>query len=431
MMDKIMILGDSISAPTGFATSGRNIAWCLADEYDVYYLGYQSTFVNKVNITAMGETRTVTEIPNMPRPENAKWSFGEMALPHALKKYRPDIVLSITDIQMTAHIPKTLFPTVSEVPIFDPATKQFENMQSIKDKIDRDIRTLREQLKINPKFVYYAPMDGEPPIPDWAEVYYTADKLIAFSKYGQRIFKEYYNIDCPYIYHGVDTVLFDKKEKNQELKNKFVVGDIHRNQPRKQPVRLIEAFAEFAKDKDDVLLILHKDWRDFFGWDLYYFINQYRLYEKVYPPPPDITKIPYNTLPNLISQFDVNMNITGGEGFNIPMIEGFACGKPAIATGYTTHPELIEDGNPSPRGLLTKFIFYWDKLNVSATKRSLVDIDDAVNKLNEYYYDRKKLSKHGENAYRWVRQNCSLNVIEKKWKKEIKEVLDGESMHDV
>jgi len=46
---------------------------------------------------------------------------------------------------------------------------------------------------------------------------------------------------------------------------------------------------------------------------------------------------------------------SGGEGFGLPFIEAAICGTPSIANDYTTSRELLIDGKPSPRGLLTKY----------------------------------------------------------------------------
>lgn len=190
----------------------------------------------------------------------------------------------------------------------------------------------------NKKFniTHNCPHDGEPPMPQWRFYYEFADQVVAMSKYGQEIFRRFYNMEVPYIWHGVDTAIFRKIEdfkRPEHLEDKFIIGDIHRNQPRKQPIRLIEAFAKFAKDKDDVLLHLQKDWRDPFGWPLDYFVDLYGIRSKIIRPLPvgiDRTKVA-----ELYNLWDINMSATAGEGFNIPIIEGFACGTPTIATEYT------------------------------------------------------------------------------------------------
>ena len=252
------------------------------------------------------------------------------------------------------------------------------------------------------------------------------DKVIAFSKYGKDIFRRFFNMDVPYIYHGIDTNLFDRQkvDRPSNMQKKFIVGDIHRNQPRKQPIRLIEAFAKFAKGKDDVLLHLQKDWWDPFGWPLDYFVRLYGIQNKIINPLP--VGIPFSEVARLYNLWDVNMSLTAGEGFNIPLIEGFGAGTPSIATDYTTHFELIAEGSPSPRGILVPpATLYWDKLDVAATQRALADIDLTVNALETYYYDRDLLAQHGENAYQWVRKHCAWKDLQYKWKKEVKEVLNG------
>ena len=118
------------------------------------------------------------------------------------------------------------------------------------------------------------------------------------------------------------------------------------------------------------------------------------------------------------------MCLTAGEGYGLPVIEGYGCGTPTIFTDYTTAQELVIEGSPSPRGQLVPAVtLFWDKLDVAATQRALVDIDAAVNALETYYYDRDLLAKHGENAYQWVRKNCAWKDLQHKWKKVVKDVL--------
>ena len=187
----------------------------------------------------------------------------------------------------------------------------------------------------------------------------------------------------------------------------------------------IMAFAKFAKNKDDVLLHMQMDWNDRFGWPLNYFMHLYRIPpSKIINPSP--VGVPRSEIARMYSIWDINLNATGGEGFGLPVIEGFMCGTPSIAVDYTTFSELIAEGKPGPRGLLCDYTLFWDKLDIAAVQRSLVDIDDYVKAMNTYYYNRDLLEKHGKNAREWALKNVTLKKAQHKWIKLVKDTLNKE-----
>ena len=63
-MDRILIVGDTLDAPTGYGIGGQNISWCLAKKYEVHYLGLQATIRTEFLVKKCGETRRITLHPN-------------------------------------------------------------------------------------------------------------------------------------------------------------------------------------------------------------------------------------------------------------------------------------------------------------------------------------------------------------------------------
>jgi len=269
------------------------------------------------------------------------------------------------------------------------------------------------------------PQDGDPPMPQWEHIYRMADKVIAMSKYGQNIFKQYFKLDVPYIWHGVDTNTFKNKEKPKQFKDKFIVGNLNRNQPRKQPVRSMIAFAKFAKDKPDALLHYQMDWNDEFGWPIQYFAQQYGIINKMIQPRP--VGMPREQVAETYNMWDLNLMTSAGEGFGLNFIEGFACGVPALGTDYTTSRELTTEGKPGPRGSLVKVKdLHWQKMDTAAVRRALVDVDHLTEVLNKYYYNRDLIKKEGDAAEKWVRKNCDWAVIQNHWKRVVADTLSGD-----
>lgn len=421
--EKILLVSDSLEGPTGFATNGQGVAWSLAKDYDVHVLGLQSGRSNIIKLNIEGEEREVFQHANIPRARQ-QYDFGFKSLPKLLDEIQPDVLLTINDIQMIEHVPGLLAPNGINLKIMDLPSKKFLSEDAVQMQLEGMINKFKEKYPRDIKWILLGPQDGIPPMQKWAKTYALADQVVAMSKFGQKVYKDYFGINVPFIYHGVDSEVFSPRVVLQELEDNFIVGDINRNQPRKQPIRVIEAFAKFAKDKPDAKLHMQMDWNDRFGWNLNYFTNLYGIQNKcISPKKVGISK---NELAEVYSSWDVNMMTTGGEGFGIPFIESGFCGTPNIACDYTTSKELVIDGNPSPRGTLVKHHMFWDKFNVSAVQRSLVDIDDLVKTLNYYYENREVAEQHGMNAREWCLNNVTMKKLEPKWLEVVKNTLNGD-----
>ena len=421
--EKVLVVSDSLEGPTGFATNGTTVAWSLADEYDVHVLGLQSVNDRKITIQAEGEAREITQHANLPRG-SGKWDFGTRSLPRYIEELEPDILITVNDIQMINHVPNTLYQTGVNMRFIDLLSKKIISRDALMMELDSHIQRFKEKYPLDTKWILYGPQDGEPPMPQWKNIYALADKVVSFCKYGRDIYKKFYNINAPYIYHAVDSEIYKPQEiDNPKLEDKFIIGNMNSNQPRKQPVRNIKAFAKFAKDKDDVLLHMQMDWNDQFGWPLDYFVKMYGIGNKIIMP--NKVGMPKQEVSKMYNLWDLNVTPTGGEGFGLTEIEGMACGTPNIATDYTTSRELTIDGKPSPRGTLIPVKeLYWEKLDTAAVQRAAVDVDKLADIFNKYYYNRELVTKHGENGVKWVEKNCTMKIVQNDWKKLVKTTLN-------
>ena len=419
--EKILISSDSIVGPTGFATNARTIAWALAKDYEVHVLGLQSIDTQRVKIGIHGDQREVIQHANYPRGPG-RWDFGARSLPPLLDQLKPDVLLTVNDIQMISHIPGILYPNTINLKAMDLPSRKLVSEDALRLDMEAQVQKFKERYPLDMKWILLGPQDGEPPMPQWNNIYGVADQVVAMAKYGQQIFKQFYGIDCPYIYHAIDTELFDNREKPL-FQDKFVIGNFNRNQPRKQPVRCIKAFAKFAHDKNDVLLHMQQDWNDQFGWPLDYFGRLYGCLNKMLQPKQ--VGMPREEVANTYNCWDINVTPTGGEGFGLCEIEGMSCGLPNVVTDYTTSRELTIEGKPSPRGYLVPYKeLYWEKMDVAAVQRSAIDVDELA-KAFQFYYDNRELCiKHGENAREWTAKHCSINTIQKRWQKLVKDTLN-------
>jgi len=426
--EKILLVGDSIQGPTGFACDGMGISWCLAKDFDVHYLGLQSVHDEKVKIMIEEESREVIQHANVPRGRD-KWDFGKKSLPVLLDRLEPEILLTINDIQMVQHVPNVMCPNSINLQVLDLPSKTYIGEEAMRMQLQGQLQRFRERFPRETKWIQYAPQDGEPPMSQWSQIYKMADQCVAMSDYGKNIFKRYFDMNIPRIWHGVDTSIFNDREKPSNLQDKFMVGNFNRNQPRKFPVRAMRAFAKFAKDKPDVFLHMQMDFQDQFGWPLMYFAQLFGIQNKLVQPKP--VGMSRQEVANTYNMWDVQINATGGEGFGLTTTESGACGVPNIITDYTTSRELIVYGSPSPRGMLAKVLdLHWERLDIAAVQRSLVDVDHMAECLDEYYKNPDILKEHGKNAEVWTRKNCSWKVIAPQWIDLIGNVLSGDNESD-
>jgi len=185
------------------------------------------------------------------------------------------------------------------------------------------------------------------------------------AQFGEKQMNKYKVPNVVRIDHGVDLETFKPVEDRQALKTKygfgekFTIGFVGRNQRRKMLANLIKAFSIFAKDKDDVSLVLHTDAEPaaptggtsesagFAGWSLPFLQEKYDVATKM-----ALTKGELNVLTRqsitpagineIFNLMDVFCFATGGEGFGLPGIECQAAGCPIMMTESTTGHELTE-----------------------------------------------------------------------------------------
>ncbi|MEX0617014.1 MAG: glycosyltransferase family 1 protein [Candidatus Woykebacteria bacterium] len=146
------------------------------------------------------------------------------------------------------------------------------------------------------------------------------------------------------VYEGVDHSFFYKRDTKEienvrlkyGLKNKYLlfVGTI---QPRKNLVRLIEAFAKLSPTKTDLVLVGRPGW----------------LYDEIYKAPKRFGVSERVKFMGFASQDDLPALYSGSEalvfpslyeGFGLPIVEAMACEAPVITSRSSSMPE-VSGGN--------------------------------------------------------------------------------------
>lgn len=271
------------------------------------------------------------------------------------------------------------------------------------------------------KFIPYTPCDGYPILYGSKQIYDKAHRMLATSNYTQKIFKE-----CGYesdvLYHGVDTNIYRPQQVDKSAfgvdKDKFVFLHVGVNSGRKMIWRLIQAFNEFSKDKDDVVLYM---WTipdgefnliEFTKFRFPALSEQRKIFFSV---PGMFEPAPEEYMAALYNMSDAYISASSGEGFGLPYVESMACRKPVIAPYHTSTPELLTDitDGIGPRGIATKIDAYATDMKYFIDK-GICSIDDMVKAMNELYNDKKRRDELGDNGLKFAKKFCNWDEISKK-----------------
>ena len=353
---KILWMSDSPTAPTGFGNATLWVCAGLADRgHQVSILDWQQ----RPNQPTLWHSCALYPI-----------NFSADKLSHYLHKLQPDVLITQGDIWWLTRFN---YPVIANA-----------------------------MHNAGIPWILYYPIDsdmGENRLPSsWIPILKTIDLPVAMSCYGRDI-TQANGVNPAYIPLGVDTNLFqppvDKQVAKQALgyEGKFVVLSDARNTPRKLLPRTLEIFQRFAVDKDDVILHLHCDPDDPSARSAEYFYDLrsdtafLNLTEKVF-----LTKdmsfcsagLPLAQLVQLYQAADVNLLASSGEKFGLPTLQAAATGVVPLAPDYAASRELVLDHGEAIS--IRHFL-----LDPFGLRRALIDIDDAVSKLEKLYQDRQLL----------------------------------------
>jgi len=357
---KILLHTDSPLLYSGLARCGKEIAKRLVE-----YTTFDAKTNNNIKIydvvyAAWHYRNTKHDLPYFLYPLEKSSSKEAEQFSHILADAQPDIILSIGDLW------------------------NFEHIQHV-------INVHKESFP-NTKWVLWLTVDGEHLHPSWHSILNSADDINVFSYFAKQEIYKYADIQTNVIYPGVDkTIFFPSAPIIKEntlpfnLKDTFLVLNINQNTDRKNIPLTIEAFKDFAIDKDDVFLLLVTDPADPFGFDLWDFVKYFDLRKKVAitkeaGPLKGMSDQQLNLIYNLAS---ASVNTSIGEGLSLPTLEAMAVGTPVLTTDYAATTELINQGG----GFLLKTSGYLYGFN--GIKRAIASQSDLVEKLNVLYNDFK------------------------------------------
>jgi glycosyltransferase involved in cell wall biosynthesis len=254
------------------------------------------------------------------------------------------------------------------------------------------------------KWLAYFPVDGHPLPSAWANWVRDVDLPVVFAQYTRRVIETATGLTPQVIPHGVDLATFRPLDKawakrRVGVDGRFVVGTVAANQQRKNLPALVRAFADFARDKDDVILYLHTQIAPGGYWEIDELVRRFGVEPKTRATlnlDPQ-RGVPDQTLATIYNAFDVFALPTMAEGFGLPILESQACAAPALVTNFSACSELLPED--------------FCRLRVKDTlimarnfEQAIVDEADLSAKLARLYQDRTELARLGKTAQAFATQ---------------------------
>jgi len=411
---KVTILSDGPHLPTGYSNQAKQLVqYLLKKDYEIHWLAnaYNGQTMNGIKLD------DGTEINCKIYGEMTNTYFRNIISQH-LKQTNSDYFIVLLDTFML-HGPDAWFLNIDTAP-----SKTF----------------------------FWFPSDGGSGMPAGCErILQKIDCPIAMSKFGQKQVKDYYDLNVKYIPHGIDKKRFYKLPDDERFElrkkwgfeDKFVIGVVARNQPRKALDRTIKVMKLISEKIPSAVLFLHLDPNDpaqqmFRIGDL---IIKYNLENRVvFSGMSAHQGIPWGRMNEIYNVMDVFLLTTTGEGFGIPIIEAMSCEVPILATDYTTTPELVLK-NKAGLGINLSGVESIDMFkeksqdydlkafNGTITGSWMVDrgtcsITDAADKLIYLYNNPKEREKMGQNGRSAVLDKYDFELVGKMWEEVLNDLSD-------
>jgi len=254
--------------------------------------------------------------------------------------------------------------------------------------------------------VTYAPVDGDRLPLNFVDSCQGAHTNIAMSKWAKTCFDRAY-IPNIYIPHGVNLDVF-KPGQEKIIEDKFVIGMVVTNGSiRKNIAGQMQAFAEFAYGKPDVVLMMHTQVKKVTheSVNIVGLAHDLGIEDKVVFTDTDQYAIGVSEeyLAHFYCTCDVLLQCTLGEGFGLPIIEAQACGVPVIATETEVMSEIVGDGGDLIYG--NNIMFSYNMVNmILPWKHAIID------SLYDYYNDMVCMEESKKDAIENAQQYSWQNI---------------------
>ncbi len=196
--------------------------------------------------------------------------------------------------------------------------------------------------------------------------------------------------------HGIDLDKFYPKDKPEKFT--FICNKGLRNlQDRGGIQYVLQAYMEEFSSKEDVDLLVKIN-------PAYGQPDLVKIVDPIKPNKQDLpgvrftaNPVPFDSLVNLYNTGHVFVSATRSEAFNIPCLEGMACGLPNICTGYGGQTDFIKDGESGWYIDYKMTEVTWELL-YEGISWATPDIADLRKKMRWCFENKDKVKEMGDKA---------------------------------
>ncbi len=247
---------------------------------------------------------------------------------------------------------------------------------------------------------WYCPVDHSPVPPPVKESLEGATKIIAYSKFAVKEFKNA-GLKCTYIPHAFDPRIYqpkDRIEARRRMKfpeDAFILTSVATNKgPRKNLGNLLRAYKAFLKKypeaEKDVFLYLHcnvsRGVDNAVGYELPQIWHGLGIAERIkyiHPVYYEAFGFTEEEMADVYASSDWTILCSLGEGFGMPAAESLACGVPVIYSNFAALPEVVGPGG-LPVGAIDRMPF-----ELSSSFQWIPSTEQITERIAEAYEDWK------------------------------------------
>ncbi|MCR4319844.1 MAG: tetratricopeptide repeat protein [Candidatus Brocadiaceae bacterium] len=236
---------------------------------------------------------------------------------------------------------------------------------------------------------------------DWKPYMSLYDAVLCSTKRTFHLVKDF--CKAFYIGWGIDTELFKPKDNGNGKYTFFHNAGWLGINYRKMTPAVITAFEAISRYNTDVTLFIHAQ------------TELERLPPEIITLVHNNSRITYHVetvpAPGLYHKGSILVFPSRLEGLGLPLLEGMACGLPAIATDAPPMSEFVKDGY---NGLLVKVANRLTRHDNIAFPEEIVDINDLTIKMLQLANNNNLRSQMSDNSRRYAGQCLNINILKNK-----------------
>jgi glycosyltransferase involved in cell wall biosynthesis len=252
-----------------------------------------------------------------------------------------------------------------------------------------------------------SPQRPHMPVIDTVQFVGGSNKVVVFTNFARDtlnkaialVVKDKVANNIEVIPHGVDRNLFKPLDNKDELREKyfhiepdqkvFLLGSVHRNQPRKRLdaiMQIMRIFIDkYEKANHKIMCHFHCAMEDKMGWDLqhiaiYYNVLDRCIFDNKLRPG---FGVPEPILNEIMNTYDAHLVPSNSEGWHLPLLETMSAGIPNVVTDYSAHGDWTGDA-----ALKIKIIARIHEVRTNHIK-GIADIEHAAKQVSLLYNSPK------------------------------------------